>query len=271
MEQFKTLEIKSALKRLAKQKGLKYEDLAEQLDCSVPTVKRALGNEELTLSRLLEFCEILNVSLTDLERMSERPPEKREKFTDAQDQFLAKNRGHFAYLMQLFAGQTPRQIAETNGLSQRSTDKYLIALEKHELIRVTGKQRVKPNFKSVPSLGDGLLGRAYFRSLVNASGQFFIGEIQDEMQKPPSEKKGTAPATFAIWQAKITPANYLEWVARQEKAMRELDSLASFDEKSNPEAELQTLVLLRAHVLSKSDNPRLKTLEQVLGEIVNLA
>lgn len=114
MQDIKSQNIKAVIKKLLKLKKLTYEEVETDLECSVPTVKRILGAEELTLTRLLQFCELLEV-------------------------FLAKNQAHFAYLLKLYAGQSPKQIAEKYGLTARSTDNYLIALEKHELSRVTGR------------------------------------------------------------------------------------------------------------------------------------
>ncbi|MGZ3747775.1 MAG: hypothetical protein ACXWRE_10405 [Pseudobdellovibrionaceae bacterium] len=46
---------------------------------------------------------------------------------------MAKNKSIFAYLMNLL-GDTPKQIAESYNLTQRSTDKYIMVLEKQGVI-----------------------------------------------------------------------------------------------------------------------------------------
>jgi hypothetical protein len=51
VKEFKSQKIKAVIKDLLKKKNITYEDLAEQLECSVPTIKRILGPEELTLNR----------------------------------------------------------------------------------------------------------------------------------------------------------------------------------------------------------------------------
>ncbi len=156
MKEFKSQKIKSVLKGLLKKKGITYEELAQQMECSVPTVTRILGTEELSLNRLLELCEIVEIDLAELAVLTQENGEKEEKFTPEQEKFLAKNKNYLGYLLKLFSGETPKQIAEKNSLTQRSTDKYLIQLEKQELIHVTGKQKVKPAFKRFPTFGKTL-------------------------------------------------------------------------------------------------------------------
>ena len=172
MTEFKSQKIKGVIKELLKKKNLTYEDLAADLECSIPTIKRILGPEELTLNRLLQLCEIVDIDLADLENLTADTEVKEEKFTEEQESFLAKNQNYFAYLLKLLSDKTPTEIAQTHNLNQRSTDKYLIGLEKLELIRVTGKQKVKPIFKRGPTLGNGPLAKAHFGNFINSAATF---------------------------------------------------------------------------------------------------
>ena len=273
MTDFKSLKIKQVLKDLFKKKGLTYEEIAEQLECSIPTVKRFLGPEELTLTRLLQLCEIADIDFADLEIMTKDRAVADEKFSIEQETFLAKNPPYLAYLMKLFGGETPKQIADKHGLNQRSTDKYLIGLEKLELIHVTGKQKVKPAFKSLPSFGDGPLGRLYFESLITKSGKFFIEVAKDGLRiksMGASAKEERPRAMWGIHAAKVTRESYNRWVSEQEKARKDFERLCIFEEKTKSPSELMSTVIVGAHTLVRDDYPNLAIMENIMGEIKNL-
>lgn len=271
MTDFKSQKIKQALKDLLKKKGLTYEELANELECSVPTIKRILGPEELTLTRLLEIADVLKITLAELDDLTSDLSTRDEKFSPEQEQFLAKNPAYLAYLMKLFSGETPKEIAQKNDLNARSTDKYLIALEKHELIRVTGKLKVKPAFKSVPSFGEGPLGNLYFESLIQSSAKFFVETAKDSIRSKARASDADRPkALWGIHGCKVTKASYERWVQEQEKARRDFERLATFEEKTKPAEELMTAVVVGAHTLVKNEYPNLEVLENLFGPIRNL-
>lgn len=270
MKEFKSQKIKSVLKSLLKKKGLTYEELAEQMECSVPTVARFLGPEELTLNRLLELCEIVEIDLAELAALTEDTEVSEEKFTEAQELFLSKNKNYFAYLMQLFSGKTPKQIAEKYGLTQRSTDKYLLNLEKQELIHVTGKQKVKPSFKDVPHFGAGPLAEVYFEAFIKNSAKFFVDHVTMEISKKRLGTDDKLPAHYGVQVAKVSKASYQAWVQEQEKAQRNFEKLTSFEEKTKDPSELMTAVIIGAHTLVNNDYKGLNLFEHSMGEVTNL-
>lgn len=269
MKEFKAQKIKSVIKELLKKKNITYEDLAESLDCSIPTIKRILGPEELTLNRLLQLCEIVNIDLADLESLTADTEVKEEKFTEEQELFLAKNQNFLAYFFKLLSDKSPAEIAQAHNLNQRSTDKYLIGLEKLELIRVTGKQKVKPNFRRGPTLGNGPLAKTYFNTFLNNAANFFKEIILEGLSTPKGEKTA-APGRFVIRTFKISKAAYDTWVEQQDKAMRDLEKLGEFEEKTKEGTELRSAVVVQAHAITPHDHRALKILENSFGEITNI-
>lgn len=273
MTDFKSQKIKQVIKTLLKKKGITYESLATSLECSVPTVKRILGPEELSLTRLLQMCEVVEIDLRDLEELTQDTSVQDSEFTDDQQHFLAKNPAYLSYLLRLFNGESPKQIADRYGLTQRSTDKYLIGLEKKELIHVTGKQKVKPAFKEIPRLGDGPLGKLYFESFIGSAAKFFIEIIKESMrlkQAGTIKKEDIPKSRFAVHTCKITKGSYDHWVEEQEKARRAFDRLVDFEQKTKDPSELMTAVIVRSHTLVKNDHPTLEILEDITGKITNL-
>ena len=270
MKQFQSQEIKTVIKALLKKKNLSYEDVAEKLECSVPTVKRILGPEELSLNRLLELCEILSIDLGELQTLLGEGEKKVEKYTLEQENFLARNRSHFAYLMKLFDDKTPKQIAEEYKLTARSTDKYLIALEKNELIRVTGGGKVKPAFKSSPILGRGVLAKVYFEAFIQSGATFFTRFIHESLLPRDKDEKPKTSGKFVLNGVRMTKATYDLWAQEQDRAFQELMKRASFEEKTKDADELMTAVIMNAHALVENDYAGLKPLDTAVGTIENL-
>lgn len=268
MSDFKSQQIKNVLKDLLKKKKMTYEDVAEEFQCSVPTVKRILGPEELSLSRLLQFCELLDVTLSEVEVLINSEAKEREEFTEAQQLFLAKNRSFLSYLISLY-NMTPAEIAVKHKLTQRSTDKYLIGLEKQELIRVTGKQRVKPRYKQLPSLGRGVLAKAYYENFMKCGTQFFIQNIGDSLYAQ-SQSQDTTKRGFALNSFKVTPESYKAYVEENLKAQAAFLRLAGYEEKSQPPGKLMTAVFIEAWTLVENDNKNLELLNKSFSEVTNL-
>lgn len=65
----------------------------------------------------------------------------------------------------------------------------------------------------------------------------------------------------------MTRSSFESWVQEQERLHLNLKKIASFEEKTKPEQELMSVVVIDAHCLVKSDYPRLKPLANILGEI----
>ena len=271
MQEFKSQKIKSVIKDLLRKKQITYEDLAQDMECSVPTIKRILGQEELSVNRLLQLCEILDIDLGELNALTnESDGQAGESFNDAQQEFLAKNKAHFSYLMKLFEGKSPKQIAEEFVLTDRSTDKYLIALEKHDLIRVTGKNKVRPTFKGTPSFGQGVLAKVYFESFIHAGSEFFINEIHGALAKQSRKESVKFSAKYSMSTMRVSRASYVAWAKAQEKTYAEFEKLATFEEKTKNPEELFDAVLIQAHTQLEEPTPALKKINNIFGPIPNI-
>lgn len=268
--------IKTVLKLQLKKKGLTYEMLADELNVSLPTIKRWLGDGDLGLNELSDIAKVLGLSMLDVHLLAEKLEKKNDyTFTKEQDEFLAKNTGYFSYLLRLYEGLTPIQIAEKYGLSKLSTDKYLIKLEQLGLIRVSGKQKVSPVFDVVPNTGSGELTKTYFRAFIASAGDFFSSIIEAAvvLRKTPAETKTNAfesIATYGMIQIKISEESYKKWHNSQAKAFSELEALAKLEEKALDESKLYTAVCLNAHCLLPNKHPELSKIENIFGEIKNL-
>lgn len=266
MKELKSQEIKNVIKNLLKKNDVTYDEVATHLGCSLPTVNRILGPEEISLNRILELCELLNISFAELAALTKIPAQNEEKFTASQENFLVKHDNIFAYFLKLVSGDTPKKIAEDFNLSQRSTDKYLIALEKHELIKVTGKNKVRPVFKELPRLGNGPLGKSFYDKIINGSGKFFVEHIKKSMQN----KEAGVSAMVTVNGSKMTTQTYAKFTEEAEVLFSRYRDLSDMEEKIKNPKDLKTVVINFGHTIVDNDDPALKTLDNIFGEIKNL-
>jgi len=267
--EFKSQRLKVAIKGLVKKKGLTYKDIAKLLDCSTPTVKRILGREELSLNRLLELCEILDVSLAELEELSKEESLQKEEFSPEQQKFLVQNRSYFAYLMELFDGKNPQEIQKNHGLRPLSTQRYLLGLEKQDLIKVSGSLKVKPNFKSVPHLGQGKLAELYTQSFLKTCAQFFI-DLLSEVFYSKVNKENAPKIHSSLSILKLSESSHKQWSDELAQMLKNIEKISKFEENSKDPSELKTTVILHCHASTSPDHPKLKSIRNIFGPIPDL-
>src|SRR5690554_7626556 len=66
-----SVEFMNALKKLLKLKGIVYQDLAEGLELSLPSIKRLFSTGDISLNRLDKICEIAGIDFRSEEHTSE--------------------------------------------------------------------------------------------------------------------------------------------------------------------------------------------------------
>ncbi len=264
--------IKTVLKEQLKKNKITYEHLAEELQVSVPTIKRWMGDADIGLSDLIRICEVLNLNLAELYALTEKLKGHSgdNTLTDEQQKFLAKNPNFFAYYLKILDGQTPEQIAEKYKLTKLSTDKYLLRLEKLELIKVTGKLKVKSTISGNPNLGYGALAKTYYRQIVNSSGAFFIDSIAEAISHEHLELKDRHSTTYGIQRIRVSKESYEKWVQENWNNLNKLAAIGEIEEKAYEEQDLLNAVIINAHCAVPSDYPALQRIDEAFGKIENL-
>lgn len=273
MKSFKVEEIKEVIKSLLKKNGFKYKDLADFLDCSEPTIKRILGSEELSLTRLLRICEYLKMSLSDLESLIQKEEKDKVYFSEKQQKFLVENKSYFAYLFEIYQGLTPDQIALKYKLTAKSTQKYLIQLEKYDLIKVSGKNRISPYHPHFPVLSDGPLGLAYYRSLIDNGGAFLKDRVAEDIASRSfvgAGQKKLGGSVFAVNVTDVSIETFKQAMQEIELRIKELDRQGRFEEKSKGKEDLKTGVIIFGSTLVEPNYKGLQTLHQSFGLVENL-
>jgi transcriptional regulator with XRE-family HTH domain len=126
----------ASLKQVLKAQGIRYKDLAEKLNTSEPTIKRLFSEQDCKLSRLMEVCEVIGISFTELVDLAAKQPINPSTLSLATEQALAAKPGLISFFMLLVSEFDLDSILEHNHLTVQDGYLYLRELEKLDLIRL---------------------------------------------------------------------------------------------------------------------------------------
>ena len=238
-----------ALKELLKERRITYADLAKDLQCSLPTVKRALNNPSLPLSRLLEIGEIAQISIVELTQRAERWQPRHFVFTEEQDRLFSEREEMLAYFLELAADdKTPRDIVNRHDLDEASTTVYLDHLTRIGLIaRQKGKQ--------VKLLVQGPFGFARHSTYMRKKHEIFLKAIVSEVL---TADDGKTQAATILKRLILTNRDYGLMVA---EIKRVIDRFAAISERRADSEEASTWQI--AFACGPSPKPSQKRLPQI--------
>ena len=130
------------LKSQVKSKSIPYQQLADQLDVSVLTIKRQLNGSDLSMAKLLALCDAAGISFVDIWQSVEERKPAHTVFTAEQDSAFCRYPHLFHYFIALFQQKkSASELQRTWQLTPASTHVYLRKLEQLALINlsVTGE------------------------------------------------------------------------------------------------------------------------------------
>lgn len=262
--------LKDAIKSVLKQQKKTYDDLADELEISVPTVKRILTKEELSLSRLLQICSYLKVTLTELEKIANHNKSNaRNAFTEKQEEFLSKNTNYLTFLLMMYSGLSLEEIQKKSKISEKSVKLYLLRLEKLDLIKYhKGKYEV---FGDVfPSLIPyGKIHEANINNIIEAGAQFFKRyNTQRVLAKDTEADRGS---TMGLVMLSLSRKSYLEWFDKIKKLYQELQDITVVEEKIPKLKDKKTVVILSCHGIMDSENPEVEFLQNSFGYVKDIS
>jgi transcriptional regulator with XRE-family HTH domain len=125
-----------SLKQVLKAQGIRYKDLAELMHTSEPTIKRLFAEQDCKLSRLMEVCEVIGISFTELVELAAKQPITPTVLSLKTEQTLASQPGLMSFFMLLVSEFDIDSIIRHNQLTIHDGYRYLRELEKLELIRL---------------------------------------------------------------------------------------------------------------------------------------
>ena len=133
-----------ALKKALKLKGYNYAKLGEHLGLSERSVARILLEETISFERVLKICNIIGITLTELEQVGEVDIEARDfYFSQEAEDFFAKNWDYILYYNYLYRNESTKEMAEEFNIDNVTLGKILSQLEKLDLLEWLPNNKAK--------------------------------------------------------------------------------------------------------------------------------
>jgi len=163
------------------------EELSRDLEVSLPTLKRWLSGQAITISILKKMCNRLGISIAELMMEIEDANPANWKYTIEQEVFLAGDPACLAFFDHLLQGHTARRIQTKFKLSLAQVERYLSKLEKLNLIDRYPRNRIKLKAHGEPVWNkNGPLAQRFKIEILNdflgdqEEGEFFLNEFLPE-------------------------------------------------------------------------------------------
>lgn len=134
----KYLAIVECLKGIVRAKGWTYKQLGDKVGLSEATVKRIFQGTPCNVDKLLQLCDVLEISFTDLVQLSSDKGPEKYYLTKEQDDFFAANLDHYAFFYAIYYGTegTLKDLQRKWDISDEEAFLYLRQLEKLGLVEV---------------------------------------------------------------------------------------------------------------------------------------
>ncbi len=137
-----TTALVEALKRILKEKGLTYAQVAAHLHMSLPSVKRMFADQHLSLRRLDQICELAGIEITELAERLDRQRRIERLSLEQEDELVADEK---LLLVAVCAINHWRydDILGVYGFSPTDLVRYLARLDRLRLIELQPQNRIK--------------------------------------------------------------------------------------------------------------------------------
>lgn len=133
----------AALKRVLKGRGITYAQVAVALSLSEASVKRLFSEENFTLQRLEQVCQLAGVTLTELARMVEDDSDASVVLSEAQEQVLVQQPRLLLVLYLLLNQYTLEDIVRDYQIDELEGVQLLAQLDRMGLIELQPGNRVR--------------------------------------------------------------------------------------------------------------------------------
>ena len=162
--------IMNTLKIALKNNGKTYKDVGSTLNLSESSVKRLFSTNKITLERIEEICDVIDISIFDLMQLAENSSASiTRKTTLEQENLLASDDDLFMVFYLLVSRWSVEDIMNHYGFKNKAMQAHLIKLDKAKLLELHPNNKVKmlirKSIKWVPRTNRNDLQTKHYRSV----------------------------------------------------------------------------------------------------------
>lgn len=222
------------LKTVLRARKITYGELARRLGTSEPTIKRVFAARDDKLSRIVEICAALDLSLEDIVAQAKRTTVVPIALGDRIEAQLADDPSLFNFFILLHGGMPVEDVARQFHLDGADTFRMGQKLERLGLaeVQATGRIRLLLN-RPIQFRRDGPLHRALMRINLDFVREVFLA--------PDTENAG-----FVTQTRRISDDTARHLMAALRKLNRELSEMARQDQLTLPASDLTSYKLCLA-------------------------
>lgn len=132
-----------SLKKALKAHGLVYRDVAEGLGLSEASVKRLFAEQNFSLQRLEQICQLLGMEISDLVKQMESQERHLSELSEAQEQELVADIRLLLVAYLAINGHKFEEITELYDLTETDTIRYLAKLDRIKIIELLPNNRIR--------------------------------------------------------------------------------------------------------------------------------
>lgn len=222
------------LKAVLRARKITYAELARRLGTSEPTIKRVFAARDDKLSRIVEICDALDLSLEDVVAQAKRTKVTPISLGDRIEAQLADDPSLFHFFILLHDGMPDQEIARQFDLGAGGALRLGQKLERLGLAEVQISGRIRLLLEHpIQFRRDGPLHRALIKLNLNFVRGVFLG--------PDTELAG-----FLTQSRRISENTARHMMTELRKLNRELSELARQDQLTLPASELESYKLCLA-------------------------
>ena len=234
-----------------KEKNILYADIGEAIGVSLPTVKRLMTDNDISLSRLVSICEKLEISFFDLIDRVRSENADSFRFTKEQEEFFGDHPDCLAFLFELAGGRSVTAIRQRHGISNRSVNRYLKQLEAVSLIERRPDDEVKVLIRPNNFVwdDDGPIGKKYSRHFISEFAEHTLAKLDQ-----PEDLK------LFIGTRNFSRKNYTDFSSELDDLLTKYRSISSMNRNSDDSGNQKMSFLMVADFWSESFFGRIRDL-----------
>ena len=225
-------QIMTSLKRIMKLRAITYAELGRRVRLSEASIKRIFSRATLSLARLEEICQALEISIQEVTRLSgEQTADAPELLTFEQESALAADPNLLACYYLLANGHTGREICARLSADEKLVRRWMVRLQSLRLVEMRSKLRARARTTtSIVWRKDGPVRRLYER------------RVREEFLQ---SSFSTSNEALHFRSAELSEASRRVLLRKMERLAAEFRDLAELD-RSLPGREKRSMAVLLA-------------------------
>lgn len=149
-----TEKLLTVLKKLLRENGFTYLDVAEHLNLSEASVKRMFAKNHITLKRLEQICKLLDMDIESLVSELQKAKNYLQKLTEEQESLLVSDTKLFLVSVSVLNRMSYQKMFQELTLTEKELNFYLKKLASFGLIRILPNNVIRllvaHNFNWIP-------------------------------------------------------------------------------------------------------------------------